>query len=90
MILRNHGLLTAGRSVAEAFSLMYYLDQACRVQIDAKASGGTIRLPPEAVQKKTGQQFQGIRDNTQGTSMGQREWPALMRLCDKLDASYRQ
>jgi ribulose-5-phosphate 4-epimerase/fuculose-1-phosphate aldolase len=90
MILRNHGLLTAGRSVAEAFSLMYYLDQACRVQIDAKASGGTIRLPPEAVQMKTGQQFQGIRDNTQGTSMGQREWPALMRLCDKLDPSYRQ
>ena len=34
MILRNHGLLTAGKSIGEAFMLMYYLDRACKVQID--------------------------------------------------------
>ncbi len=90
MILRNHGLLTAGRSVAEAFALMYYLDQACRVQIDVKALGGKMRLPPEVVQKKTGQQFQGIANNPQSVGMGQREWAALLRLCDKLDPSYKE
>ena len=34
MILRNHGLPTAGKTIAEAFMLMYYLDRACKVQID--------------------------------------------------------
>jgi ribulose-5-phosphate 4-epimerase/fuculose-1-phosphate aldolase len=89
MILRNHGLLTAGRSISEAFSLMYYLDQACRIQVDTKAMGGTIRLPPEAVQEKTAKQFQGFANDAGQSGMGPREWPALLRLCDKLDPSYR-
>ncbi|MBI1775281.1 MAG: class II aldolase/adducin family protein [Proteobacteria bacterium] len=89
MILRNHGLLAAGRSIAEAFSLMYYLDQACRIQIDAKAMGGKIVLPPSAVRKKTAKQFQGMAEKPQSTSMGQREWPALLRLCEKLDPGYK-
>ena len=89
MILRNHGLLTAGRSIPEAFALMYYLDQSCRIQVDTKALGGTIVLPAEAVQQKTAKQFQGMGNSPQSTSMGQREWPALLRLCDKLDPSYK-
>ena len=60
MVLRNHGLLTAGNTVAEAFVLMYYLEQSCRMQIDVMSSGGTIEtetlvsvlmnggLPPES------------------------------------------
>jgi ribulose-5-phosphate 4-epimerase/fuculose-1-phosphate aldolase len=39
MILRNHGLLTLGESVREAFELMYYLDCACQIQVDAVAGG---------------------------------------------------
>jgi len=84
MILRNHGLLTAGRSVPEAFALMYYLEQSCRVQMDAMASGGTVKVLSDEVAEHTAQQFDsyGLR--------GEREWPALLRLLDAKDPSFRQ
>jgi ribulose-5-phosphate 4-epimerase/fuculose-1-phosphate aldolase len=84
LILRNHGLLTAGRTIPEAFSLMYYLDQSCRVQLDIMASGGKMLLVPGQVAEKTARQFER-NDNT----TGQREWPALLRILDKQDTSYR-
>lgn len=48
MILRNHGLLTTGRSVAEAFLRMYYLEKACEIQLAAQ-SAGQVTLPPAEV-----------------------------------------
>src|SRR5215212_6778789 len=49
MILRNHGLLACGESVAEAFDLMYYLERACQSQINAMAGGAKLRVPAAAV-----------------------------------------
>ena len=45
MILRNHGLLTCGKSISEAFMLMYYLDRACKTQIDAESTGEKLIIP---------------------------------------------
>ncbi|MBM3571928.1 MAG: class II aldolase/adducin family protein [Alphaproteobacteria bacterium] len=83
LILRSHGLLTCGETAAQAFSLMYNLEQSCRVQVDVKALGGTMIVPPLAVRERTASQF-----NT-GPQAGQREWPALIRMLDRIDPSYR-
>jgi ribulose-5-phosphate 4-epimerase/fuculose-1-phosphate aldolase len=84
LILRNHGLLTAGRTIPEAFELMYYLDQSCGVQMDIMASGGKMLLVPGQVAEKTARQFE-----REDASAGQREWPALLRILDKKDPSYK-
>src|SRR5690606_10946117 len=83
MILRNHGLLTVGRTIPEAFSLMYNLELSCRIQLAVMAAGRPS-FPPEAVQRKTAAQWMG-----DGKPLGMREWPALLRLLDKKDPSYR-
>ncbi|SEQ18961.1 Ribulose-5-phosphate 4-epimerase/Fuculose-1-phosphate aldolase [Faunimonas pinastri] len=75
MILRNHGLLTVGRSIGEAFSLMYNLEQACRMQLAAQATGRPIRLPSEAVCRRTAAQYAGDPDGAADL-----EWQALRRL----------
>ena len=84
MVLRNHGLLTAGRTVPEAFTLMYYLEQSCRIQIDLMAAGAKpIRLSGNVLQH-TAEQF-----TASPTPCGEREWPALLRLLDAKDPSFR-
>ena len=47
MILRNHGLLTVGKTVGEAFMLMYYLDRACKVQIDLLSTNKELIKPSD-------------------------------------------
>jgi ribulose-5-phosphate 4-epimerase/fuculose-1-phosphate aldolase len=83
MILRNHGLLTVGRSIGEAFMLMHYLERACRVQLQVLATGREVSLPPPEVLDKAVEQYQGFWPGTY-------EWPALVRLMDKVDPSYRE
>jgi ribulose-5-phosphate 4-epimerase/fuculose-1-phosphate aldolase len=85
MILRNHGLLTCGSSIAEAFDLMYYLERACQAQVAATAGGATIRTPPHEVAQKTARQFRNLPYKTQKT-----EWKALLRMLDKTDDSYKR
>ena len=84
MILRNHGLLACGESVAEAFDLMYYLERACQSQINAMAGGAKLRLPPPAVAEKVAGQFRKLPYKAQKT-----EWKALLRMLDKTDPSYK-
>jgi ribulose-5-phosphate 4-epimerase/fuculose-1-phosphate aldolase len=84
MILRNHGLLTAGRSVAEAFSLMFYLERACEIQIAALSTGRELVLPGPEVCEKVARQCD-LDDEPAGT----REWRALLRQLDRTDPSYR-
>jgi ribulose-5-phosphate 4-epimerase/fuculose-1-phosphate aldolase len=84
LVLRNHGLLTAGRSVPEAFQLMYYLEQSCRVQMDLMASRGGINVLSHEVSEHTARQCESAGLH------GEREWPALLRLLDAKDPSYRQ
>jgi ribulose-5-phosphate 4-epimerase/fuculose-1-phosphate aldolase len=83
MILRNHGLLTAGRTVGEAFVRMHYLERACRVQIAVLSTGREISLPPPEVWEKAVQQYESFVP-------GRLEWPALVRLMDQLDPSFRE
>jgi ribulose-5-phosphate 4-epimerase/fuculose-1-phosphate aldolase len=84
MILRNHGLLIAGRTVPEAFSLMHHLEKACAAQLAAMATGAKLTFPPEPVVAKTARQ--GAAPDT---PIGKREWPGLLRMLDRLDPSYR-
>ena len=85
MILRNHGLLTAGASVAEAFSLMFYLERACEIQIAALSTGRELIVPTPEVCEKAAQQYEED-DEPAGT----REWRALLRQLDRTDPSYRE
>jgi len=85
MILRNHGLLTLGETVREAFELMYYLDCACQIQIDACAGGlENVLLMTESAAKNTATQF--ARDERPAE---QKDWPALLRLLDRKNISYK-
>jgi len=85
MILRNHGLLGLGATVGEAFQLMYYLDCACQIQIDAQAAGRVdLEVIPEAVAHKGYMQFQ-----RPGGSELEKEWPALLRMLDRKGIAYR-
>jgi ribulose-5-phosphate 4-epimerase/fuculose-1-phosphate aldolase len=84
MILRNHGLLTCGRDCAEAFSLMYQLEIACRVQLDVLAAGRPSRLPAEAIAEKAAHQLESYP-----IPPSILEWPALLRKLDRLDPSYQ-
>ena len=49
MILRHHGLLTTGRTVTDAFYEMYYLEQACRLQVAATQGRQKVVVPPDSV-----------------------------------------
>jgi ribulose-5-phosphate 4-epimerase/fuculose-1-phosphate aldolase len=84
MILRNHGLLTCGTSIAEAFDLMYYLERACQVQVSAMGGGARLRIPASEVASKTAHQFKNLPYKAKKT-----EWIALTRMLDKTDPTYR-
>lgn len=79
MILRNHGLLALGETVAEAFDVMYYLDCACQIQIDACSGGisNVRQMSPQAAETSA-QQFSGA--NRRGV---QRGWIALLRMLER-------
>ena len=86
MMLRNHGLLTTGRSVAEAFLRLYRLERACQTQIDAGAAG-TIATMGDNVAGKSRAQLDGFADSDTGG--GDLEFAALIRKIDKVDPSWR-
>ena len=84
MILRNHGLLTLGRTVHEAWETMYYLDCACQIQIDAMSGGmdNVLRMSEQAA-KTAAEQFN--RPNRPSVI---KSWPALLRLLDRRGIPY--
>ena len=81
MILKNHGLLTTGRSVAEAWVSMFELEKACKIQILAQSTGQLIHHPPANVMQKA-----SAARNFRHESI---EWPWLLRLLDAKDPSYK-
>jgi ribulose-5-phosphate 4-epimerase/fuculose-1-phosphate aldolase len=86
MILRNHGLLTVGPSIPEAFNRMYGLERSCQAQAMAMACNTEVNLlPPEIVDKAT-----AMYDPSVIRPYGLLEWPALLRLLDRKDPSYRE
>jgi ribulose-5-phosphate 4-epimerase/fuculose-1-phosphate aldolase len=83
LILRNHGLLTVGETVAEAFYWMYYLEQSCRIQIAAQSSGARLTMPSGEVLDRTSNQF------ISETNKGWLPWQALRRKLDREQPDYR-
>jgi ribulose-5-phosphate 4-epimerase/fuculose-1-phosphate aldolase len=86
LILRNHGLLTVGRSVAEAFSLMFYLNLACEVQVSTLSMGRELVIPPQEVCERVGRQYDQMAFDDGDLQL---EWAAHLRMLDALDPSYR-
>lgn len=84
MILRNHGLLTLGESVREAFELMYYLDCACQIQVDALSGGREhVVTMSDAAAKTASVQF-----NRPDRVSTKKDWPALLRLLERKGIDY--
>jgi ribulose-5-phosphate 4-epimerase/fuculose-1-phosphate aldolase len=86
LILRNHGLLSVGRTIAEAFLYLYRLESACRVQLDAMACGRLQYPPQEAVERSARQMREFARC---AADTGQLEFDALVRLVGEKDPSFR-
>jgi ribulose-5-phosphate 4-epimerase/fuculose-1-phosphate aldolase len=82
MILQNHGLLTVGRTVAEAFSAMYYLEKACRIQLAAMQAGSPLNIPEASVCEHTFTQYQRYKDYIW------HDWTALLQKLDRLQPGY--
>ena len=86
MILRNHGLLTVGRTIPEAFNAMHRLELSCRAQLAAMATGAKLNPVPQEVVEATYMNYQPQTRRPYGVL----EWPALLRKLDRIDPSYRQ
>jgi ribulose-5-phosphate 4-epimerase/fuculose-1-phosphate aldolase len=85
LILRNHGLLTVGATIADAFLYMYNLQKSCEIQVLAQAGGGELISVHPAI-------LAGVEANIELVLRGMGgniAWPALLRRLDRLDPSYR-
>lgn len=89
LILRNHGLLTVGRTVGEAFMWMYRAERACYMQLSVQQAGAEISPIPEDVQRTTIERNRFNNSEKGYRPIGKVEWPALRRKCDRVDPSYR-
>jgi ribulose-5-phosphate 4-epimerase/fuculose-1-phosphate aldolase len=84
MIMHNHGLLTVGGTAREAFVLMKYLLNAAEIQLKMEATGAELLEVPPEVCEKTAEQYEH-HDRGRGSA----DWPAYLRLLDKIDRGYR-
>lgn len=85
LMLRNHGLLTVGRSVAEAFVAMYFFETSCMIQVRAQSGGQRLRRIGSTIIDGAQVQWEKV---TRGAGGGL-AWPALLRKLDRADPSYR-
>jgi len=83
MILRNHGLLTVGRSVAEAWKYIYNLERSCRTQLDLQASGAPLKRPDAGVCERTARQYAEMFDAIERDGEPDLEWAAFKRLLNQ-------
>lgn len=84
LMLRNHGLLVVGPSIADTFLAMYFFESTCQIQITAQAAGDLLYISPD-IQGDTNKVMQ---TGTSGMG-GQIAWPALLRKLDKIDPGFR-
>jgi ribulose-5-phosphate 4-epimerase/fuculose-1-phosphate aldolase len=84
LILRNHGLLTVGQSVADAFLSMFLLERACRIQILAQSGGSKLVPIPAGILAQIPAQEAVV---TKG-GRGQLAWPGLLRRLDRIGSNY--
>jgi ribulose-5-phosphate 4-epimerase/fuculose-1-phosphate aldolase len=87
MILRNHGLLTVGSSMAAAFLLMFTLERACQIQIAAQAGGSSLETIRRHILEGT---EVAVTKATGGMDASVLVWPALLRRLNRLNPGYDQ
>ena len=85
MILRNHGLLTVGRTIAEAFNAMHRLELSCKAQLATLACNMPLSKVSDEILQDTFMKYQPKTRRPYGVM----EWPALLRKLDRMDPSYR-
>jgi ribulose-5-phosphate 4-epimerase/fuculose-1-phosphate aldolase len=86
MILRNHGLLVVGASIAEAFNNIFRLERACQLQVTALSCNTELAMPSKDLIEATNKLYlPGVRRR-----FGLLEWPALLKKLDSIDPSYRK
>lgn len=84
LMLRNHGLLTVGKTIADAFLNMYIFEATCRIQIDAQAGGELVHVNPKIVEG-----IAGVMKTATAGQGAQLAWPALLRRAERLDPGYK-
>jgi len=84
LMLRNHGLLTVGKTIAEAFLNMYIFEATCRIQLDAQAGGELVHVNPKILEGIAG--VMKTATAGQGANLA---WPALLRKAERLDPGYK-
>ena len=92
MVLRNHGLLSVGQTIGQAFNNIYRLERACQTQLLALACNSEIAMPPQQVIDRSNAQLtvQPAPDAAgRRRPHGSLEWPALKRMLDRRDPSYK-
>ena len=89
LILRNHGLITVGKTAGEAFMWMYRAERACRMQLAVQQAGAPLTPISEKVQDETLELNRFLNSEKGYRTIGVNEWPALRRKLDRLDPSYK-
>jgi ribulose-5-phosphate 4-epimerase/fuculose-1-phosphate aldolase len=92
MILRNHGLLAVGTTIGQAFNNIYRLERACQTQLLAMACNAEISMPPQEVIARSNAQLTVMPSpDAKGKKQphGSLEWPALKRMLERRDGSYK-
>ena len=86
LMLRNHGLLTVGPTIADAFLAMYQFEVTCMIQVRAQAGGGElVAIDPRIIEDSS----RMARTATRGMGAGALAWPGLLRRLDRRDPSFR-
>jgi ribulose-5-phosphate 4-epimerase/fuculose-1-phosphate aldolase len=88
LILKNHGLMTVGKTVPDCFLRLYRLERACQIQVDAGAAG-TLNAMPDSLADRSAEDMERFQNMASNAGSGALEFAALMRKLDKVDASYR-
>ena len=88
MVLRNHGLVTASRSIADAFMAMYLLESACQIQLAAQV-GSRLRHVTDEVQNEVEDTVK-VMEASASVSRSELAWPGLLRRLDRLNPGYAQ
>ena len=86
LVLRNHGLLTVGRTAAEMFNNMFYLNRACEIQVATLSMGRDVVVIPESIARRVASQNDQMSFDDGGLEL---EWAAHLRMLDSIDPTFR-
>jgi ribulose-5-phosphate 4-epimerase/fuculose-1-phosphate aldolase len=84
MLLANHGILTVGQTVGQAFDELYYFEKACETYITALSTNKELKIANSKVAEKTAQEWENYPVN-----MGEQHLKAIRSILDKEDSSYK-